>query len=62
MKKQISSLYKKVVKFVDGITLNQMRFAIWFIMGLIAICLSPFMAAKVLGCIVLVWSFTWLYE
>lgn len=69
MKKQISNVYKKVVKFVNSITLNQIRFGMWFIVGLTAIGLSPFMSAKVLsvlsfvcGWIVLVWSFSWLYE
>jgi hypothetical protein len=60
---------KRLVKFIDGITLNQLRFSMWFIVGLTAICLSPFMTAKVVsllsfvaGWIVLVWSFSWLYE
>ena len=60
---------KRLVKFIDGLTLNQLRFGMWFIAGLTAICLSPFMTAKIVsllsfvsGCIVVVWSFSWLYE
>jgi|NOAtaT_5_FD_contig_21_177844_length_429_multi_2_in_0_out_0_1 hypothetical protein len=60
---------KRLVNFIDGLTLNQIRFGMWFIVGLTAICLSPFMTAKLVsllyfvsGLIVLVWSFSWLYE
>ncbi len=61
--------FNKLVKFLANLTLNQIRFAMWFVVGLIALVLSPTMSpliARLLcflfGLIIIIWSFSWLYE
>jgi hypothetical protein len=64
---------KKIKSFIiiqyNNLTLNKIRFLIWFIVGFTGACLSPFISPFIIqfitfvtSCIVVFWSFSWLYE
>lgn len=65
----ISKIKRFFITEYENLTLNKIRFVLWFLVGftgvVISTTLSPFIVqfiTFILSCIVLFWSFTWLYE